>query len=241
MPQLGQAIRSRTDYNGIFFLSQMSDNPNFALDHDMLAARRAARAIDALRRGWPVHIGGPGGGIVVAAIETAAFGGDNMAGAPGLLISAARAATLKISNQLAAADTGLPVMIQAPADLTAALSVAIADPSLDLRYPMKGPFAALDLPDRNAAHAALELARLAGLLPAFFVFTSSDALSDAAPDALHADDVAAYTNSDALKIAARAKLPVAVNADAEIVAFRSDADATDHIALIIGNRDASPP
>jgi GTP cyclohydrolase II len=219
----------------------MSDNPNLALNQNMLAARRSARAIDALRRGWCVHIGGNSGGICVAAIETAAYGGDGATQAPSLLISAARAATLKLSNQLAAADTGLPVMIQAPADLTAALSVAIADPSLDLRYPMKGPFAALDLPDSNAAHAAMELARLAGLLPAFFVLGAVDGPPDAVPDALHADDVAAYTNSDTLKIAARAKLPVAANANSEIVAFRSDADATDHIALIIGTRDASPP
>ncbi len=63
--------------------------------------------------------------------------------------------------------------------------MAIADPTLDLRYPMKGPFAAEPLPDVEAALAAIELARLAGLLPAFLV-------NDAAPpdiDIVTPDDV----------------------------------------------------
>ena len=45
----------------------------------------------------------------------------------------------------------------------------VADPALDLLYPMKGPFAAEHLDHRAAAKAAMELARLAGVLPAFLV------------------------------------------------------------------------
>ncbi|HMT44716.1 MAG TPA: hypothetical protein PKA59_09170, partial [Chakrabartia sp.] len=61
----------------------------------------AARAVDALRRGWPVSIDGA---ITLLAIETAddarltAFGG-----ASDMLMSAARAATLKLANQIDAA------------------------------------------------------------------------------------------------------------------------------------------
>jgi GTP cyclohydrolase II len=196
-------------------------------------ARRAARAIDALRRGWPIKIEGAAGTLLLSAVETA----TDTAGTTGLLLSQSRAATLKLANQRAAADVALPVLIRAPAGLDASLAMAIADPTLDLRYPMKGPFAAEALPDAGAALAAIELARLAGLLPAFLVMESPREDADRVSPA----DVAAFADSSALQIAARARLPIAANDHAEIVAFRSHADSTDHVALIIGKRDASPP
>jgi GTP cyclohydrolase II len=191
-------------------------------------AKQAAKAIDALRRGWVIAVGNLG----LVAIETA----QGVDGATGILLSASRAATLKLANQFAAADTALPVLIAAPSDLDATLALAIADPALDLRYPMKGPFAAQTLPDPQAAKAAMELAREAGLLPAFLVV-----------DTTHADatvsisDVVAFQDADPLRIAARAKLPVSASADAELVAFRSTADAADHVALIVGQRDGTAP
>ena len=193
-------------------------------------ARQAARAIDALRRGWAITIKGAKAEITLRAIETAT---DMDSSA--LLISASRAATLKLANQHAAADTVLPVMIAAPEDMGAALAMAIADPSLDLRHPMKGPFAARPLPDDEAAMAAMELARHAGLLPAFLVCEDGEA------DMVTPADVAAFADAGAFRIAARAHLPVAASETAEIIAFRSNADATDHIALIVGKRDDSPP
>ena len=196
-------------------------------------ARRAARAIDALRRGWPIRVEGAVATLHLTAIETA----TDTTNVTGLLLASSRAATLKLANQRAAADVSQPVLIKAPADLDISLALAVADPTLDLRYPMKGPFAAEPLPDAAAASAAIELARLAGLLPAFLART----WSPAEVDVVSPHDVAAFDNSSALQIAARARLPVAANAEAEIVAFRSDADSTDHVALVIGKRDTSPP
>jgi GTP cyclohydrolase II len=196
-------------------------------------ARLAARAIDALRRGWSIRVEGGTGSLCLTAVETA----NDAADATGLLLSQSRAVTLKLANQRLAADIALPVLIKAPADLDISLAIAIADPALDLRYPMKGPFVAEALPDAGAAAAALELARLAGLLPAFLVRSASPSGVDVVSPA----DVAAFDDSAALQIAARARLPVAANADAEIIAFRSDADSADHVALVIGRRDASPP
>ncbi|MFC4293368.1 GTP cyclohydrolase II [Sphingorhabdus arenilitoris] len=201
------------------------------------SAKQAARAIDALRRGWPVRVHGEQAAITVVAAET---GGADKAGA--MLLSAARAATLKLTNQRAAGDTSLPVMIAMPPQYDAGLAMAIADPALDLRYPMKGPFGALPLPDDAAALAAMELARHAGLLPAFLV-------SDGDSDTRDGDDIdnvtpaqiAAYADSHNIQIAARARLPVSASQEAEIIAFRSIADATDHIALIIGTHDGSVP
>jgi GTP cyclohydrolase II len=194
--------------------------------------KNAAKAIDALRRGWTVAVIGESEAIGLVAIETC----SDVAGALGIILSASRAATLKLANQFAAADTALPVMIACPADLDMALALAVADPALDMRYPMKGPFAAQALPDANAAKAAMELAREAGLLPAFLVVNA--ALADAV---VSPADVAAFQDAGQLRIAARARLPVSASSDAELIAFRSTADAADHVALVVGKRDGSTP
>ena len=133
-------------------------------------SRRAAVAIDALRRGWPVTVQHVNKLLTVTAVETA----QDISGVHAMLLSASRAATLKLTNQHAAAHGDLPVLIKAPNDLDVSLALAIADPSLDLAYPMKGPFVALALDDGQSAAAAVELARLAGLLPAFLVLDSVD-------------------------------------------------------------------
>jgi GTP cyclohydrolase II len=198
--------------------------------HKIADPKRAARAIDALRRGWAVRINGVSGDLILRAIETA-----TEFAAHAILISASRAATLKLVNQRAAADTAMPVMIAIPAEMNAALAIAIADPTLDLAYPMKGPFAALPLPDESVAAAAMELARHAGILPAFLVCEHDDG------DSVCAADVAAFADADAIVIATRARLPVAVCENSEIIAFRSIADPADHIALVIGNRDSTAP
>ena len=195
--------------------------------------RQAARAIDALRRGWAIRLQGANTTLTLTAVETAIEFTDVSA----LLLSSSRAATLKLANQRAAADVALPVMIAVPEQFDAGLGLAIADPTLDLNYPMKGPFAALPLADSQAALAAMELARLAGLLPAFLVRDVTDSLLDGVTPA----DVEAFTDSARLQIAARARLPVAANPDGEIIAFRSDADSSDHVALVIGQRDHSAP
>ena len=195
-------------------------------------SKNAAKAIDALRRGWTVAILGESGTIGLIAIETC----SDVVGASGILLSASRAATLKLANQFAAADTALPVMIARPADLDMALAMAVADPALDMRHPMKGPFSAEILPDAGAAKAAMELAREAGLLPAFLVVDAGLADAQVTPD-----DVAAFQDAGQLRIAARARLPVSASSDAELVAYRSTADAADHVALVVGKRDGSTP
>src|SRR3546814_2829758 len=83
----------------------------------------------------------------------------------------------------------------------------------------------------------MTMARHAGLLPAFFV---REAAGDAETEC-SAGDVAALLDPARLEIAARARLPVAASESAEIVAFRSPEEASDHVALIIGRRDANPP
>ncbi|MEZ0244163.1 MAG: GTP cyclohydrolase II, partial [Sphingomonas sp.] len=196
--------------------------------------RAVARAIDALRRGWPVAIGG----LSLLAVETA--DGERLKGfdpeerAP-LLLSAGRAVTLKLANQLEAAVPDAPVLIERVAWLDFDTATALADPQLDLATPMKGPFRAIPLPERDSAAAALRLARIAGVLPAFFVRPVGDA------EAITPADIDAHEDADRLRIVARARLPVAGAEDAEIVAFRTDEMPGEHVALLIGAPDGTPP
>ncbi len=201
--------------------------------------RSVARSIDALRRGWPVRIAGHDGAIVVLPIETADDGRlaafDPSASAD-LLISPSRAATLKLANQRDAAGAD-PVRIVRARWIDLPAAIAVADPARDLANPLQGPYRAAPLAAIEAARAALELARLAGLLPAFFV-------AEDAPDIAAEVDAAAilaYAAPDTLAIAARARLPVAGAEKSELVAFRSADEAVEHVALVIGTPDGRPP
>ncbi|PTQ13406.1 GTP cyclohydrolase II [Sphingomonas oleivorans] len=202
--------------------------------------RDSARAIDALRRGWPIAISGADGRLVLLAIETAdqdrlaAF--DPRAEAR-ILLSSARAATLKLANQRDAAIPGMPAMVERAPWLDLDGAIALADPSLDLATPLKGPYRALPVTAPEAASAALRLARLAGLLPAFFVAEDAD---DIAVELCTAA-IAEHDSPARLVIASRARLPVAAAENAEIVAFRGGIDAAEHVALLIGEPDGRPP
>ncbi|MFC6620963.1 GTP cyclohydrolase II [Novosphingobium panipatense] len=185
-----------------------------------------ALALDALRHGWPVDVAG----LRLLPAETAFAEGVS---APCMLISAARAVTLKLANQREAAVPEAPVLIRAaePFDLEAAR--AVADPALDLAYPMKGPFVAEPIPDRAAACAAMELARLAGILPAYLL----EPAPEGEAQAVSSEDLAEWKDTRHLRIASRAHLPVEATESAEIVAFRALDDLREHVALVIGSQD----
>ena len=204
----------------------------------MTGARDVARAIDALRRGWPVAIDG----IAFLAVESAdaaglaAFDGGAEDGAPAsLLISGNRAATLKLTNQREALPTE-PVLIRRSPWIDLEAATAIADPALDLAYPLKGPFQTAALCSPRIAEAALRLARIAGLLPA--LFTRRDGPAEAS---VSAADVMTFDSGADLRIVSRARLPNRFAEKAEIVAFRSDGDTNEHVALLIGEPGEAPP
>ena len=180
-----------------------------------------------MRHGWPLAIAGK----VLLPVETA-IAGDAKAGA--MLISAARAATLKLANQREAAEPHAPVLIRGAESFDLDAARAVADPSLDLAAPLKGPFKAEPLEWGEAARDALDLARRAGILPAFLV-DPADA-GEAQPFA--AGDVAALSNLSRLAIATRAHLPTAASDEAEVVAFRSPDDTREHVALIVGHQSS---
>jgi GTP cyclohydrolase II len=195
-------------------------------------ARNVALALDALRHGWPIAFDGA---FTLLPAET---GFGDAPTARTMLISAARAVTLKLANQREAAVPEAPVLIRGAEPFDLATARAIADPALDLRYPMKGPFAAEHLGHVEAAQTAMALARLAGVLPAFLV----DPAPSGEAQSVSASDLAAWQDSANLTIAARARLPIAASETAEIIAFRSTNDLREHVALVIGqqNGDRAP-
>ena len=198
-------------------------------------ARQAARAIDALRRGWPFRVAGVDGTLDLLAVESARDDALAEFASRDVLLSGERAVTLKLTNQRVAATPG-PVRLAGAAD-TVTAALAIADPALDLANPLKGPFRTIATGGETAAVAAMTMARHAGLLPAFFV---REAYGDAETHCT-VDDVAALLDPARLQVAARARLPVEASETAEIIAFRSPEEASDHVALVVGKRDGNPP
>jgi GTP cyclohydrolase II len=183
--------------------------------------------VDALRHGWPIRVGAA---PLLLPVETALA---HEARSTHALISAARAATLRLTNQREAADGHLPVLIRAAEPMGLEEARPVADPSLDLVVPLKGPFVAERIPHMAEAEAAMELARMAGILPAFL--HAPEHAGEAV--ALEASDLTAWADPASLKIATRARLPISANEEAELVAYRKLDDMREHVALVIGNPD----
>ena len=144
-----------------------------------------------------------------------------------MLISATRATTLKLANQREAAAPRQPVLMRGAQAFDLPAALAVADPALDMQNPLKGPFKALPLGWETQARAALELARMAGVLPAFLV----DPQGAGEAVSLSAGDVAAFADASRLQIATRARLPVAAAEDARIVATRAADERDDSYQL----------
>ncbi len=200
--------------------------------------RAVARAIDACRRGWPVTIAGADGTLVLLAVETsdaarlaALPGGD----AADVLLSPERAATLDLAGPVA--PGGGAIRLAAAPWLTLETVSALADPGLDRDRPACGALRPVASGGTAAAGAAIKLARLAGLLPAFFV-GSAPPLD---PTEVGAQAILDYDLPSRLEIASRARLPIAGTGLAEIVAFRSAEEAVEHVALVVGTPRADRP
>jgi GTP cyclohydrolase II len=125
------------------------------------------------------------------------------------------------------------VLIRGAEPFDLPLARAIADPALDLATPLKGPFVAEHLDARGAAAMAMELGRLAGILPAFLVVADSDPAI-----VVSVADLAAWRDPAHLTIQSRAHLPVEALDEAELVAFRAPDDMREHVALILGRQSS---
>ena len=206
----------------------------------LLADYAAVAAADALRRGQIVGVGA----LAVLSAELAdAASLASMEGRAraGLVITARRAAVLNLANQVAAAVAQAePVWVERPDWLDLTASRAVADPVLDMATPMKGPFQTRALgADAVSARAAIVLAKHAGLLPAVYAVPLDGA---AAVIAVQADAVLALPAAAAdVRISSRARLPLALAENTEVVAFRPADGGPEHLALVVGDPSRDGP
>nr|WP_310523498.1 GTP cyclohydrolase II [Polymorphobacter sp.] len=194
----------------------------------------AEAAVDALRRGRIVGVGG----LAVLSAELAdatSLAALETVSRAGVIITARRAAVLNLSNQLAAAvGDPEPVWVERPDWLDLAGSRAVADPVLDLATPLKGPFSTRALgADAASARAAIVLAKHAGLLPGVYAVPLRDA--DAVVIAAAGAVLGLPAGAARIRVSSRARLPLALAENTEVVAFRPDDGGPEHLALVIGD------
>jgi GTP cyclohydrolase II len=199
---------------------------------------RVIVAVDAFRRGRPVVVRGAGGTVLAFAAETLTARAFKAAlsRSPRLVLSHARARTLKIRLY-----TPQVVALAVPRDIDLERLRAVADPTDDLTFPMKGPFDAVrdTLPESYAA--SVKLAKLAGLLPATLVLGAREAPKNAV--AVAAADIFAYDDEivRTLKIVARARVPLDGAEKTELVSFRPEDGGPEHYAIVINAPPTAKP
>jgi GTP cyclohydrolase II len=197
---------------------------------------RVIAAVDAFRRGRPVVIAANGGATMAYAAETLTARAWKAARSPRLVLSHARARTLKIRIY-----TPEVVALAIPRSMDLDTLRAVADPTDDMAYPLKGPFDTVRDALPEAYAAAVKLAKLAGLLPAALVQSSGKAQKNAVR--LSARDVFAYDDEivRTLKIVARARVPLAGAKKAELVSFRPEDGGPEHYAIVINAPPTAKP
>ncbi len=186
-----------------------------------------AEAAEAFRHGRPVAITGGDAQLTALAVETVDDSTVRvMAGQGRLLLTHARASTLKIRLYTEGA-----VAVPLKGGETAEQLRAIADPTADLATPLKGPFEAARDKLTPAHLAAVKLAKLAGLLPAALVWPGAKAKMLQIPAA----DILSYEDDSvtALKLVARARVPLGGAEHAELAAFRPGDGGPEHYAVIV--------
>lgn len=198
--------------------SRPHKDPAVALD-------RLAAAIDALRSGRAVRIGDGRGIFTVLAVDTLRPASLKKLPRPRLVLSHARAQTLKIRLYT-------PDVVALPLKASAKIEDirAIVDPTGDLDHPLKGPFEALRQKLPPAYAAGVKLAKLAGLLPAVVIAKAEGKA------ALALRDIVQYEADSAasLAIVARARVPLEGAERTELIAFRAGDGGPENIAIAIG-------
>jgi len=196
-----------------------------------------------LRLGVPVVLTGHGVSAVVLAAETAAP--DRLAalrdlGAPVLAVTARRAETLR-----ARAYDGDVARIAVPDGADHGWVHAMADPSLDLMAPLKGPHRTLRDGSAGLHRIAITLCKQALLLPAALLVDGVDGAELAARNGLTLLDTEAASNSlgaeFALHEVTAARLPLSVSEAGKLHIFRPDDGSEEHYAVEIGHPDRSQP
>ncbi|MCB5199308.1 GTP cyclohydrolase II [Loktanella sp. TSTF-M6] len=198
---------------------------------------RLARARADLRMGVPVVVAGAGVMLAAETLDAARLNALRDLGAA-VALTDWRAKTLKV-----AAYDGDVARIALPSDTSVAWVRALADPSGDLRHPMKGPLRGLREGSPLLARVAVALCKSARLLPAAVIAPLDDATSFARVHGLTVVDAdAALTTAEAaLRSITSARLPISVSEAGRLHVFRPDDGAEEHYAVEIGNPDRNAP
>jgi GTP cyclohydrolase II len=207
---------------------------------DIAARSEAVRhGIDRLRRGDMVAIGPAADRVVVAAVETlteAALAGLR-AQAPGSALSLAM--TPPRAGALGLGDERAPFLAGLRPSVTCAELLALAKPIAT------EPQAVLATGAAEAASpaiaAALDLAKLAGLMPMLLVARGDATGLDHAPLPLAAVAGFAVDSARWVTQVAATRLPLADAEDTHLVAFRPWGGGPEHLAIVIGQPDVTQP
>jgi len=185
------------------------------------------------------------GGVAALVVAVEALGAARLAelrgvGVPELAITARRAETLK-----ARAYDGDLARIVVPESAGFEWLRAMADPSDDLRMPMKGPFTSLREGSAGLHRAALLLAKTAHLLPSALLVPLPDGLRFAANNNLTfitlAEAGPALASLSALHEVSSARLPMAASGMGRVHVFRPEDGGEEHYAIEIGAPDRDRP
>jgi len=232
--------------------------------HRMLDKRRTAspvinaslalieidRAITDLRRGGLVIVGDGASTCLVQAAE--AITAESLArfatlsgNRPALAITRRRAAALQLAP--AATTPGGTVRLSLPDPLEARFLRYLADPAA-LAVVSGAAISATPTVPGDAVDAAVELAKLARLLPAVVVapLGEREAVALARRESvlsLDCGDILAYhaVAARSLRRVADARVPLADAEDTQIIAFRPSDGGIEHLAIIIGDPDPATP
>ena len=223
--------------------SLLPQNPEQAPDPRRLAMRAVHRAISDLRRGTPVLIIQDDIALLVGAAETLGAAGladiaSGGLGIPVLLLAPMRAAAL-LRRPVTQGDDQAVVALRLPAATLDPVRLrGFADPTAETLLPNEAD----QLPPPPLAGAALALAKLGRLLPALVVAPAAPGVADRfSLLRVPADDVLTYPTSAAssLKRVAEARVPLEDSPEARIIAFRAADGGIEHLAILVGDPEAS--
>jgi GTP cyclohydrolase II len=132
------------------------------------------------------------------------------------------------------------VRIVVPSDVPATWVHAMADPSLDLQMPMKGPFQYLREGSALADRAAISLCKGAGLLPGA-IFAPIKDVSDALVQLDVLDVIASAAKRIPLDLISGARVPLEVSENSKVHVYRKRDGGEEHYAIEVGKPARDKP
>ena len=206
------------------------------------------RAAHELRRGRPIHIHDSSGtSLFVIASEMATDKAVNWLAEtghkePAVAITHHRARTLKVRLY-----TDEVVLIPFGSWQNAEAARTIADPTTDLANPLRGPYTAIRDPINSASIAAVQLAKIARLLPSVILVECSDKSQHSFMEdggySIMASHIMSYEmdTAGALKQINAARVPLEDAENTRILSFRSPDGGREHLAIVIGDPPTDIP